>query len=432
MMPLDFEEEEETTQVKLSSLIIPAYKEFWTAQATYFVVGGGRGSGKSTQTSLKLIVSLLQHEVVNILCIRKTLSSLKDSCYASLEWATKQLGVHHLFQFKVNPLEIVYTLTGQKILFRGLDEPDKITSLTVATGIICRVWFEEAFQIKKEEEFDKVTNTIRGILPEGLRIEYYLTFNTWSAKTWIKKRFFDPDPLYPDGNPRIYKTITNYKQNPYLNKEYVQEFDELALKNPKWYLVNCLGHWGSSEGAIYDNWEIQDFDTEEVEKTTKRFKYIYGLDFGWNDPTAFFCGLVDLANRIVYVFDEIYQSKLTYLALYRILVSKGYGNERIIGDSRDKTAIQTLREMGLRNLLSSKKGAGSILTGIHKIQDYKIIVHSRCKNFIDEILGYEWKQDRNEDIEDVPNEVNNHLMDAFRYAMEQVNRRSIFYIPKMR
>lgn len=420
----------EAEHFSFRQLILPAYKEFWTKPAYYYVLAGGRGSGKSTQTAFKLLYSLLSHPDVNILCVRATLSSLKDSCYATFEWAINKLGLRHRFRFRVNPLEIIYIDTGQKILFRGLDDPEKITSLAVARGLICRVWFEEAFQIRYEKDFDKVCHTIRGVLPKGLRIEYYLTFNPWSAKTWIKRRFFDPDPLYPNGNPRIFTLVTNYKQNPYLNKEYVREFDELAIRNPKWYAVNCLGEWGHSDGAIFNDWEQKEFDFEEIRHQTEKGTMIYGLDFGWNDPTALFCGFVDQKKKIIYVYDEIYKFKITYMELYRLIVKKGYGMARIVADSSEKTAIQTLKQMGLRNLTSSKKGSGSILTGIHKIQDYHIIVHPKCTHFISEISNYEWAQDKDEVLLDHPIDEHNHLMDAMRYAMEIIRRGSMFYVPK--
>ncbi len=175
--------------IKLSKVIGKGYKDFWNCTKRYRVCKGGRGSKKSTTTALNIIYRMMKYPKTNTLVIRKTFASHKDSTYAQLKWAITQLHVNHLWEYTKSPLEITYKPTGQKILFRGLDDPLKITSITVEVGYLCWCWFEEAYEITNEEDFNKIDMSIRGELPKGLFKQITITFNPWNERHWLKKDF---------------------------------------------------------------------------------------------------------------------------------------------------------------------------------------------------------------------------------------------------
>ena len=178
-------------KLKLSEIVGRGYASFWNSKQRYVVCKGGRGSKKSKTSALKLIVNLMAHKEANALVIRRYERTLRNSCYSDLVWAVHRLGVEEYWDFKVSPLEITHKLTGQKILFRGFDDAQKITSISVPTGVLCWVWIDEAYQIEDENEFNKLDLSIRGQLPDGLWKQFILTLNPWSERWWGKKRFFD-------------------------------------------------------------------------------------------------------------------------------------------------------------------------------------------------------------------------------------------------
>ena len=154
-------------RINIAEIIGRGYKEFWNSKHRYLVVKGGRGSKKSTTTALKIIFNMMKYPLANTLVIRRVFNTLRQSCFQQLRWATERLGVSHLWKFTLSPLEAEYLPSGNKIIFRGLDNSMSITSITVDKGYLCWCWFEEFFQVEKEEDFNRVDMSIRGELPEG-------------------------------------------------------------------------------------------------------------------------------------------------------------------------------------------------------------------------------------------------------------------------
>ena len=179
--------------VHLPDIVGKGYATFWHFKGRYRVVKGSRRSKKSKTTALWYIYNMMKHPQANTLVVRKTYRTLKDSCFTELRWAIKRLGVENLWSVKESPLEMTYIPTGQKIYFRGLDDPLKITSIAVEVGVLCWMWIEEAYEITSEEAFDTLAESMLGDCPEELWKQITLTFNPWSDKTWIKQRFFDVD-----------------------------------------------------------------------------------------------------------------------------------------------------------------------------------------------------------------------------------------------
>lgn len=406
--------------MNLPELVGKGYRDFWNFKGRYRVCKGSRGSKKSKTTALFFIYSMMKYPGANLLVVRKVYRTLKDSCFTDLKWAINTLQVNDYWSVKESPLEIIYIPTGQKILFRGLDEPLKVTSITVETGNLCWAWIEEAYEINKEQDFNMLDESIRGTVEEPLYKQITLTFNPWNERHWLKKRFFDVE------DENIMAKTTNYMCNEWLDDSDKKLFEDMKKNNPRRYQVAGLGNWGIVEGLVYENWEEKEFDVNEISKR-KGVKSAFGLDFGYtNDPSAFFCGLIDVENKEIYVFDEIYKNAMKNRQIAEEIIRKGYGKEKIVADSQEPKSIDELYDLGLKGIRKSRKGRDSINNGVQYIQDYKIIIHPRCVNFITEISNYMWDKDKFDNPVNKPVDDFNHLMDAMRYALESYSKGPTF------
>lgn len=421
--------DEMNTKVYLPDIIGKGYGTFWRDKARYRILKGGRGSKKSTTTAMNIIYRMMQHPEANTLVVRRYANTHANSTFAQLVWAIKRLKVEHIWHWNVNNLSMYIKKTGQCILFRGADDMDSITSITVSTGVLCWVWIEEAFQISNEENFNKLDLSIRGEMPPGLFKQITLTFNPWSDKIWIKKRFCDKkSPMW-----NVY--TTNYLCNEFLDEQDKMLFEDMKQNNPRRYRIEGLGEWGIAQGLVYENWVEQEFDIEE--DVYKKGVYAYdtyghlnfkptyfgrfGLDFGYtNDPTAFIAAAVNIAEKKIYIYDEVYKTRLSNSDIVNEITYKGFRQERIIADSADPRTINELQKMGLSRIRGAEKGSGSVLAGIQKLQDYQIIVHPRCVNTIVELSNYVWDVDKTGVQINKPRDEYNHLMDALRYATEDI------------
>ncbi|MBQ3111094.1 MAG: PBSX family phage terminase large subunit [Clostridia bacterium] len=400
-------------RVKLPEAVGKGYGEFWNFKGRYRVVKGSRASKKSKTTALWFIYNMMKYPQSNTLVVRKTYRTLKNSCFEELLWAIERLGVSDYWQIKQSPMEMVYTPTGQKIYFRGLDDPMKVTSITVSCGVLCWMWIEEAYEITSEAHFDMLDESIRGETTGDLFKQITLTFNPWNERHWLKKRFFDTE------SPNVLAITTNYLCNEFLDDADRLLFESMRLKNPERYRVAGLGNWGRSEGCIYTNWHEENFSVKEVIEKAESARVVFGLDFGYvNDPTALFCAVADDKEKKLYVFDELYEKNLSNEEIYERIVAMGYAKEKIRADSAEPKSIDRLRSLGIERIRKAKKGPDSIRYGIALIKEYEIIVHPLCVNFLTEISNYAWDCDETGKGINRPKDEFNHLMDAMRYAME--------------
>lgn len=397
-------------RINIAKVVGRGYKKFWNFKGRYNVIKGSRASKKSKTTALRWIYLIMKYDKSNLLVIRKTYRTLKDSCWTDLKWATRRLEVENLWSFKESPLEATYLPTGQKILFRGLDDPLKVTSITVDYGYLCWAWLEEAFEVNSEADFDTLDESIRGELPPNLWKQWVISFNPWNERHWLKKKFFD------DSNPDILAQTTNYTCNEWLDEADKRLFENMKINNPRRYNVAGLGNWGITEGLVYDNVHI-DYRFELTDMVN--YKTVCGMDFGYtNDPTAFFIGFLDEKNKALYIWDELYEKGLTNRMIYDRLVSMGYDKESIVCDSAEPKSIAELRGYGLR-AKAAVKGKDSISHGIQYIQGLTIYIHPRCVNFTTEIQNYTFDKDKFGNAINQPIDDFNHLMDAMRYALEK-------------
>lgn len=399
----------------MSSYVGGGYNEFWKFKGRYRVCKGSRASKKSKTTALWYASWLNKKgfEQANLIVFRKTYRTIKNSCFTDLKWALNRLGVISDWEITLSPLEMRRKSTGQVIMFRGLDDPLKVTSITVENGCLCWAWFEEAYELNSEEDFKTLDESIRGTCPAPLFKQWTLTFNPWNEKHWLKKRFFDEPP-----NPDILAITTNYLCNEWLDEADMRMFEDMKRRNPRRYAVAGLGGWGIVDGLIYENWKEQDFDIDEIRKRPGVVS-AFGLDFGYtNDPSTLFCGLLDKENKQLFVFDEMYEKGMSNKRIAETVEEMGYAKERITADSAEPKSIDELKSLGLR-VKAAQKGKDSIKNGIQWIQELEIIIHPRCVNFITEIGNYTWDRDKFGNKLNVPIDDFNHLMDAMRYALEQ-------------
>ncbi|EHD5240959.1 PBSX family phage terminase large subunit [Staphylococcus pseudintermedius] len=401
--------------IDLKSKIGGGYNKFWNNKNFYRVVKGSRGSKKSRTTALNFIYRLMKYEWSNLLVVRRFSNTNKQSTYTDLKWATNQLGVAHLFKFNESLPEITYKPTGQKILFRGLDDPLKITSITVDVGILCWAWFEEAYQIENFDKFSTVVESIRGSLdePEFFK-QITVTFNPWSERHWLKPTFFDEDTRLKN----VYSNTTTFRVNEWLDKVDVDRYEDLYRTNPRRARIVCDGEWGVAEGLVYDNFVVEDFDWLQIYKKTQ-FK-VHGIDYGFtNDPTALVSAVVDLDNKILWLYDEHYEKGMLSDDIYKMIVKKDLETAEIKSEN-DMRMIAELKNKGVKRIVPAVKGPHSIMPGIQYVQGFKIYIHPSCVHTIEEFNTYTFEQDNEGNWINKPIDKNNHALDALRYALSDL------------
>lgn len=407
-------------RINVSEMMGDGYDDFWRFKGRYRVVKGGRGSKKSTTTALWIVIRMMRTPSANTLVLRRYFNTHRNSTFAQIQWAINRMGVGSLWKATMSPLEMTFKPTGQKIIFRGLDDPQSITSITVEKGHICWCWWEEAFQINDESAFDKVDLSLRGQMPKELFIQHTMTLNPWSDKHWIKRRFFDSQD-----NPDIMAITRNYTCNEFLSDADLALFERMKVENPRRFAIEGNGEWGISEGQVFENWETQEFDVEAmrhdfIDYGERRYIDRFGLDFGFSqDPTAFIYAMIDTRKREIYLCNEIYKTHLLIDDMYREIKALGFDGAEIIADSAQPGTIAELKKRGLIRIKPAKKGQNSVRDGIARLQDYKIIIHPKCTNAIVEFSNYVWAKDKmNGQYLTVPVDEFNHIIDALRYATE--------------
>lgn len=406
--------------VSLKAAVGQGYDDVFQWKGRYIVIKGSRASKKSKTAALFVISKMVSEQYGNALCIRKTSTTLRNSCFSDCKWAIARLKLQNYFKFRENPLQITYLPTGTVILFRGLDEPLKLTSLSFDVGVLSTIWWEEFYEIDDEKDFNTIDESMRGITPPGIIKQHICTFNPWNEKWWGKKRFFDN----PDSET-LAKTTT-WKINEWIDDADKKLFLNMKKNNPARYRVAGEAEWGVADGVIYENWEELAFDYHDF-LGKKDYKFVYGLDFGYtSSASAFVACVVNYTEKTIFVFDEIYGSGMTNKMLYQKLAYKNYAKETIYCDSAAPQSIAELRECGCTRVRRAMKGNDSVMYGIQYLQNFKIYVHPDCKNFIMEISNYHWAKDRFGNPTDKPDKEFDHLLDALRYGVTSTARRAIY------
>lgn len=400
--------------IDIPKMVDPAYYKMYPSNQAYIALKGARASGKSVATAFKVVIDILAHSYVNWLVVRQFQNTQKDSTFAIIKWAVHFMGLDDYFKFTVSPLEITYKPTQQKIFFRSMDDPLKITSITTVSGKICRSWWEEAYELKSSEAFQTVIESMRGELPAGGFYQHVITFNPWSDKHWLKREFFDADTR----RKNTLAFTTTYKNNHHLNQDFIDSMEEMVIRNPNRAKVAVFGDWGISEGLVFDGlFEQRDFSMEEIANLPKAV----GLDFGFkHDPTAGEFMAIDQKNRVVYIYDEFYkQGLLTGTIAQELATHRAYGLP-ITADIAQQLTITELAEVyGVPNMRGAHKGKDSVMQGVQYMQSYHYIIHPRVQGLLSEMNTYVYDKDKLGNWLNKPKDESNHAIDALRYAMEQ-------------
>ena len=402
---------------KLSELIpsdyYPLFKARKESDPRFYIYKGGRASCKSSSISIYLIVHVMKNPLSNVVVIRANENTLRDSVYEQCKWAINQLGATDDFRFMRSPLEIVYKPTGQRIIFKGANNPQSITSIKVSYGVIDTVWYEEAFQLNSEKQFNMISLSFRGEMPEGYKIREILSLNPWRNTSWIKGRFFDKV------SDNVYSTTTTYKCNKWLSPSDIKVFEEMKVNEPTRYEVEGKGNWGVLSGLIYSNWYVDEFNHKEVNGV-----YCYGGDFGYvNSYTALVQIKVDEVNKILYICNEVmYAREVVNSDIANAIKNCNLDNEIWVFDCAEPKSIEELRRLGIKKARGCSKGKDSVMYNINNIKEYKIVVHPSCVNAIIELENYMWQVDSTGKEINKPIKDYDHLMDAIAYGLQTITK----------
>lgn len=371
---------------------------------------GGSSSGKSYFISQRTIIDVLNGR--NYLILRNVASTLRNSVYNQIVKTIVDMGLKTEFQITKSEMAITCLKNRKQILFAGLDDVEKLKSVTPIDGVLTDIWIEEATETKYED-YKQLTKRLRGIDKEKFTKRIIFTFNPILKTHWIYKEFFcnwqDDKNLYEDDTMLIVKST--YKDNHFLSDD-----DIYSLENETdsyFYEVYTLGNWGILGAVIFKNWH-----TEDLSNRIKEFDHIFnGLDFGYaQDPNALIRIHLDNKHRKIYVFEEMYKAGMQDIELLEEL-KKRIKNQYVVCDCAEAKTIAYLKLNGIK-ALPCKKGSDSINYGIRFLKGYEIIVDVQCQNFKNEIQEYHWAEDKYGNTLDRPVDKNNHLLDALRYAVE--------------
>lgn len=367
----------------------------------YQVYYGSAGSGKSVFAFQKMIIKALTDKR-RVLIIRKVERTIKDSVF--------QLSVNILSQFqlldecKINKTTHNIILpNGSQLLFKGFDNPQKIKSITGITDIV----IEEATQLTFQD-FSQLDLRLRD---KAKHLQIFLCFNPVSKTNWVYKHFFQK------GTPQNTMVLkTTYKDNKFLPKEYIAAIEAMKITNPTYYKIYGQGQFCSLNRLVFDNWK------EGTIEDTRNLKLLCGLDFGYvNDPTALIVSYLDEQNNIIYIEQQMYQKGLLNNQIAQRIRYMGLAKSVIIADSAQQKSIQEIRRSGVSRIRSAAKGKGSVLQGIQKLQQYKIIVNPSCRNTIIQFQNYSWTKDKTGQYVNQPIDKFNHCIDALRYSLQCVD-----------
>lgn len=406
------------SDIRISEKIGPAFyevaRDVFKHGHTHYDESGGRGSLKSSFVSIMVPLLLISNPNTHALVLRKVANTIRDSVYAQYIWAIGELGMAAYWEAKVSPMELIYKPTGQKIMFRGADDPMKIKSIKVPFGYIAVTHFEEKDQFAGRAE---IRNILQSTMRGGSKFWNFESYNppisrdNWANKDSLEER---PDRLchkstYLDAPPE------------WLGQQFLDEAEHLKATDERAYQHEYLGIPVGTGGNVFDNLDLREITDAEA----RGFDRIYqGTDWGWfPDPFAFIRLHYDRARETIYLIDEIYENKIANETSAQMILSRGYNDTYITCDSAEPKSVADFRAMRLK-AQEAIKGPGSVEYGMKWLQRRKIVIdRRRTPNAYNEFVNYEYERNKDGDIISGYPDANNHLIDATRYALERVFRR---------
>lgn len=414
-----------TTKVKLSQIVTPAFQSFWQAANSHrylrHVLKGGRGSAKSTHIALRLIMDMMRYPV-SALCVRRVARTLEESVFEQLREAIEILGVGAYWRIMKSPLQLIYTPRGNKIIFRGADDPAKIKSIKMSKFPLAFLWIEELAEFKSDEDVSVIENSVlRAELPDGLHYAIYYSYNPPKRRqSWVNKRY----ETKVDLPANTYVHHSTYLDNPHIPRAFIEEAenaknkgkrdkDGISLKYKWEYLGQAIG-----SGVVpFDNLTFRRITDQEA----KGFDNIrQGIDWGYGvDPLAFVRWHYDKTRRRIYALDELYGVKISNREAAEWIKTKGYHTTMTTADSAEPKSVDEMRSHGIR-IRGARKGPGSVEYGEKWLDDLEEIVidPARTPNLAREFESIDYQVDQDGNPRPKLEEVNNHTIDGTRYALE--------------
>lgn len=407
---------QDQTQIKLSKLISPSfYNLHWDItehKHTHYKLAGGRGSTKSSFIGIEIPLGMMQDPQANGIVMRKVGRFLEESVFEQLLWAIDALGVSDKWKIRLSPLGLTYIPFGNRIIFRGADDPQKIKSVKLSNGYFKYIWFEERAEFDGPEEERTI---LQSLMRGGTD---YVVFYSWnppkSMNNWVNQDILDT-------REDTYVHHSDYRTVPreWLGEQFFVEAEHLQKVKPKAYEHEYLGIATGTGGQVFENVTIRSIADEEISRFDKIRN---GLDFGYaGDPLAYLKMHYDKTRKRLFIFGEIYAVKMGNTRLAAEIKKLNPVNKLITADSEEPRAIDALNEMGLR-VIGAKKGPGSIDHGMEFLSDELeeiIIDPRRCPNAKREFTGYELEQDKNGNFKGSYPDKDNHTIDAARYGLEE-------------
>jgi phage terminase large subunit len=375
----------------------------------YQIYFGGSSSGKSVSLAQRAVLDIIGGKR-NYLVVRNVQSTIKRSC---LNEITKAISGFKLTQyFDVNKTDMIITcnLNDMQILFCGLDDVEKVKSITPKKGVITDIWVEEATECDKKD-IKQLDKRLRGLSKVIKRLT--LSFNPILKDHWIFEEYFG---IWEDDKQYIEKDNASILKTTYKDNRFLTADDIAALENETdkyYYEVYTLGNWGTLGAVIFKNWRVEDFS--DIEKSFDSYRH--GVDWGFaEDPFAYIKSHYDRMRKRLYICDEVEAVDLLN-SQSAPMVKERAGHERVTCDCAEPKSVAEYKTLGI-NAKGAKKGQGSVEYGIKFLQGLEIIVHPRCKCFKAEINKYKYKEDKNGKVLPVPVDKDNHLLDGLRYSLE--------------
>ena len=402
--------------MKLTSVIAPAFyglhSKIHDDRYTHFWIKGGRGSTKSSFVSIEIILGITEDYRANAVVLRKTRANIRDSVFEQLLWAIDMLELTEYFLAKPSFPEIVYIPTGQKIVFRGVDDPRKIKSAKFKNGYAKFIWYEEADEFLGAREIRTINQSL---LRGGEKFKVFYTYNPpMSSRSWVNN-----EVLKKRRDKIVHHSTYLDVPRAWLGEQFVKEAEHIKKTDFDTYRHEYLGEVTGTGGEVFRNLKIREITDGEI----KGFDRIYrGLDWGYAaDPLHYTVNYYDSRRRRLFIFYEIQKTGMSNIRAAELIKAENRANTTVICDSAEPKSIGEIASYGIK-AIPAKKGPRSVEYGIKWLCALEEIVIDpvRCPNTAREFMGYELERDKNGEFRDGYPDRNNHSIDAVRYSLEYV------------
>lgn len=402
-------------QIKLSDVVLDEFKDFWKATKKdnflYYVLKGGRSSGKSAHISLNRVIETMKSPV-NGLVVRKHAKYLRESVFEQMKWAINELGVAHLFKMQVSPMQLIYRPTGNKVIFAGADDPQRIKGITSSEFPYTWAWVEELAEFRTEDEVEIIEDSI--VREEtGYNYKMFYSYNPPKRKTnWCNKKFNSVtlSDLY-------YVHHSDYRDNPHIARQTLQKIEMLKKNNDRKYRHTWLGEPIGSGVVPFNNLVFEEITDEQIQS----FDNIkQGLDWGYGaDPFAFVRWHYDKTRRKLYAIADKEEVQYSNRKAAQWIKDQGFNDFMIIADSAEPKSIAEMKSYGIK-IKGAKKGPGSVEYGEKWLDDLNAIVidPKRTPNIAREFENIDYQVDRDGNVKNKLVDKDNHTIDGTRYANE--------------